>query len=192
VAELPTGTVTLLFTDVDASSELVKRLGDRYGAVLAAHRDLLRQAFAAGDGVEVEVDTQGDSFFVAFGSARLAVEAAAAGQRALAAYEWPAEASVRVRMALHTGEPYRRETGYAGMPVHRAARICTLGHGGQVLLSRSTAGIVDDAAIAGLGLRDLGEHRLKDFDRPEHVTSSRSRVSRPPFRRSGRSISRSR
>jgi class 3 adenylate cyclase len=167
VAKLPTGTVTLLFTDVDASTELVKGLGERYGAVLAEHRDLLRRSFAAHDGVEV--DTQGDSFFVAFGSARAAVAAAVDAQRALAHHSWPAGIAVRVRIGLHTAEPYRTDRGYAGVGVHRAARISTLAHGGQILLSRATAGIVDDEEIAGARLRDLGERRLKDFDRPERV-----------------------
>jgi len=167
VAELPTGTVTLLFTDVDASTELVKGLGERYGAVLAEHRELLRKAFADHGGVEV--DTQGDSFFVAFAGARAAVAAAADAQGALAAHAWPDEVAVQVRMGVHTGEPYPAAHGYAGVSVHRAARICTLAHGGQTLLSRSTAGIVDDDPPAGVGLRDLGEHRLKDFDRPERI-----------------------
>src|SRR5436190_8974319 len=167
VGELPAGTVTLLFTDVDGSTELVKGLGEQYGAVLATHRDLLRQAFDARGGIEV--DTQGDSFFVVFDNARRAVEAATDVQRVLAAEPWPSEASVRVRMGLHTGEPYRTEHGYTGVAVHRAARICTLAHGGQILLSRATAGIVDDDGVAGGRLRDLGEHWLKDFDRPERI-----------------------
>jgi class 3 adenylate cyclase len=145
----------------------VKRLGERYGAVLAEHRELLRKAFAEHGGVEV--DTQGDSFFVAFAGARAAVAAAADAQRALAAHPWPDEVAVRVRIGLHTGEPYRAERGYAGVPVHRAARICTLAHGGQTLLSRSAAGVVDDEQFAGIRLRELGEHRLKDFDRPERI-----------------------
>lgn len=167
MAELPTGTVTLLFTDVDASTELVKGLGERYSAVLHEHRELLRTAFTAHGGVEV--DTQGDSFFVVFASARAAVAAAADAQRALTAHRWPDGIAVGVRMGLHTGEPFPTEHGYAGMPVHRAARICTLAHGGQTLLSRAIAGIVDDEQIEGVRLRDLGEHSLKDFDRPERI-----------------------
>jgi class 3 adenylate cyclase len=167
MAKLPSGTVTLLFTDVDRSTELVKRLQDRYGAVLATHRDVLRAAFAEHGGIEV--DTQGDAFFVAFGHARSAVDAAVTAQRALAECPWPDEAPLSVRMGLHTGEPYPAEHGYTGVPVHRAARVCTTAHGGQVLLSRSTAGIVDDEEIPGVALRDLGDHRLKDFDRPERI-----------------------
>jgi class 3 adenylate cyclase len=167
MAKLPSGTVTLLFTDVDRSTELVKKLQERYGAVLAKHRDLLRAEFANHGGTEV--DTQGDAFFVAFGHARDAVEAAVAAQRALADYPWPDGAALSVRMGLHTGEPYPAEHGYTGVAVHRAARICTIGHGGQVLLSRSTAGIIDDEEIPSVALRDLGEHRLKDIDRPERI-----------------------
>lgn len=167
MAELPSGTVTLLFTDVDGSTELVKRLQQHYGEVLAEHRGPLRAAFAEHGGTEV--DTQGDAFFVTFGRARDAVAAAIAAQRALAEYPWAHEAPVSVRMGLHTGEPHLAEHGYVGVAVHRAARICTIAHGGQVLLSRSTAGIVDDEEIPGVGLRDLGEHELKDIDRPERI-----------------------
>jgi class 3 adenylate cyclase len=167
LADLPTGTVTLLFSDVDGSTELVKRLGERNGEVLADHRTLLRHAFAEHRGVEI--DTQGDAFFVAFGSARDAVAAAIAGQRALAVHAWPEGVELRVRMGLHTCEPHRAGEGYVGVGVHRAARICTIAHGGQVLLSRSTAGIVDDGEIPGGSVRDLGEHPLKDLDRPERV-----------------------
>jgi class 3 adenylate cyclase len=123
MAKLPSGTVTLLFTDVDRSTELVKRLLDRYGTVLATHRDVLRAAFAEHGGIEV--DTQGDAFFVAFGHARSAVEAAVTAQRALAECPWPDEVPLSVRMGLHTGEPYPAEHGYTGVPVHRAARVCT-------------------------------------------------------------------
>src|SRR6266511_1483259 len=167
MTDLTEGTVTWPFTDVDHSTELVKRLQDRYGEVLARHRGLLRAAFDAHIGNEV--DTQGDAFFVVFERARDAVEAAVAGQRALAEHYWPGEASLTVRMGLHTGNPFRAGHGYTGVAVHRAARICTIAHGGQVLLTRATAGIVDDEEITGLDLRDLGEHRLKDFDRPERI-----------------------
>src|SRR5205823_5908519 len=165
--ELPTGTVTLLFSDVDRSTELVKRLGERYGDVLAQHRDLLRHAFNAHQGVEI--DTQGDAFFVTFVHARDAVAAAIAAQSALAAHPWHDDVEVRVRIGLHTCEPHRSHESYVGVGVHRAARICTIAHGGQVLLSRSTAGI-DDEDLPGVALRDLGEHRLKDFERPERVS----------------------
>ena len=167
VAELPNGIVTLLFSDVDGSTELVKRLGERYGDVLAEHRRLLRSGFTEHGGIEI--DTQGDAFFIAFGSARDAVAAAVSAQQALATYPWRDGVEVRVRMGLHTCEPHRSTESYVGVGVHRAARICTIAHGGQVLLSGSTAGIVDDEEIPGVAVRDLGEHRLKDIDRPERV-----------------------
>src|SRR2546421_12279619 len=126
--ELPTGTVTLLFTDIEGSTELLRRLDDRYGAVLAQHQQLVRAAFQAHAGHEV--DTQGDSFFVAFARAADAAAAAVAAQRALAAHPWPEGACVRVRMALHTGEPARTAGGYVGMDVHHGARLLPAGHGG--------------------------------------------------------------
>src|SRR5215218_1698495 len=167
MTELPSGTVTLFFTDVDHSTDLVKRLQERYAEALMRHRQLLRAAVAEHGGAEV--DTQGDSFFVAFGRARAAVDAAVAAQRSMAEESWPHDARLSVRVGLHTGEPYVGERGYTGIAVHRAARICSIGHGGQVLLSRSTAGILDDEEIPGVALRDLGEQRLKDFERPERV-----------------------
>ena len=165
--ELPSGTVTLLFTDVAQSTELVKRLQEHYGDALAAHRALVRAAFADHGGIEV--DTQGDAFFVAFGRASDAVRAAAEAQCALAKHDWPDGAAVAIRIGMHTGEPHRAQHGYTGLAVHRAARICTMANGGQVLLSGATAGIVDDEEVPGVSLRDLGEYRLKDFDRPERI-----------------------
>jgi len=165
--ELPAGTVTFVFSDVARSTELVKKLQESYVRALAAHRALLRAAFAECRGVEV--DAQGDGFFVAFGRASDAVEGAVAAQRELAKHAWPEGVTFGVRMGMHTGEPYRSEHGYTGLAVNRAARICTLGHSGQVLLSGATAGIVDDVEIADVSLRDLGEYRLKDFDRPERL-----------------------
>jgi class 3 adenylate cyclase len=165
--ELPSGTVTLLFSDIGRSTELVKVLGERYGAVLEQHRNLLRQAFAEEGGVEV--DTQGDGLFAAFERASSAVAGAVAGQRGLAAANWQDDVQVEVRMGLHTCELHRSGDGYVGVGVHRAARICTAAHPAQVLLSRATAGVVDDELPPAAGLRDLGDHRLKDFDRPERV-----------------------
>jgi predicted ATPase/class 3 adenylate cyclase len=153
--ELPTGVVTLLFTDVEGSTRLLQELGDGYGAALHEHRGRLRAAFAAHGGVEV--DTQGDAFFVAFGRASDAVSAAVEGQRALAG------SPIRVRMGLHTGEPRLTDEGYVGLDVHKGARIAAVGHGGQVLLSSTTRALVDAAA------RDLGAHRLKDLSAPERI-----------------------
>jgi class 3 adenylate cyclase len=129
VADLPSGIVTFLFTDVDGSTELVKRLQDDYGPVLAEHRVVLSSAFVAHSGAEV--DTEGDAFFVAFAHAREAVVAVVAAQRALAERSWPRDARLAVRMGLHSGEPYVAEHGYVGLAVHRAARICTIAHGGR-------------------------------------------------------------
>jgi class 3 adenylate cyclase len=167
VPGLPSGTITFLFTDIEGSTRLLKQLGDRYADVLAAHHRSLGETFAKHGG-EV-VDTQGDAFFVAFPRARDAVEAAVAAQRALAAQRWPDAVELRVRMGIHTGEPVVGADRYVGLGVHRAARISSIGHGGQVLLSNATRALVEDELPADVGLRDLGEHRLKDLDRPERV-----------------------
>ena len=153
--ELPTGTVTFLFTDIEGSTRLLEELGDAYAGVLAEHRRVLRESFDRHEGVEV--DTHGDAFFFAFARASDAVAAAAEAQRALA------DGPVRVRMGLHTGEPLRGDEGYVGFDVHRAARIAAAGHGGQVLLSQATAD------LAGVDVRDLGLHRLKDLSAPERL-----------------------
>ena len=129
---LPSGTVTMLFTDIEGSTRLLKQLGERYGELLAEHRRLLREAFAGHGGREM--DTQGDAFFVAFARARNAVEAAAEAQRALAAHAWPDGVECRVRMGLHTGEPSVGDEGYHGIGLHRGARIAAAAHGGQILL----------------------------------------------------------
>src|ERR671925_1826983 len=155
--ELPSGTVTFLFTDIEGSTRLLSELGDHYAEVLVEHRRLLREVFARHDGVEV--DTEGDAFFVAFASARGAVKAATEAQAALA------KSSVRVRMGLHTGEAQLVEGTYVGLDVHRAARIAAAGHGGQVVLSDSTRALLD----LTFELRDLGEHRLKDLTAPERL-----------------------
>jgi YVTN family beta-propeller protein len=167
MAGLPSGTVTFLFTDVEGSTRLLKQLRDGYGEVLAEHRRILRAAFAEHGGQEI--DTQGDSFFVAFRKATDAAQAAAAAQRALAEHPWPDGAELRVRMGLHTGEPGVGDEGYHGLGVHRAARIMAAGHGGQILLSQATCSVLEDDELPGLRLRDLGRHPLKDLDRPEHI-----------------------
>jgi class 3 adenylate cyclase len=155
MAELPTGTVTFLFTDIEGSTKLLHELGDGYADVLVEHRHILRDAFVAHDGVEV--DTQGDAFFVAFARATDAAAAAADAQRGLA------EGRVRVRMGIH--EPIRTDEGYAGMDVHRAARIAAVGHGGQVLVSQTSRDLLDDH----VDLRDLGAHRLKDLTQAQRI-----------------------
>ena len=154
-ATLPTGVVTFLFTDVEGSTKLLHELGDAYADALHEHRRLLRGAFAANNGAEV--DTQGDAFFVAFGRASEAVAAAVDAQLALSG------GPIRVRMGLHTGEPRLTDEGYVGLDVHKGARIAAVGHGGQVLLSQATRALVD------ADVRDLGPHRLKDLSVPERI-----------------------
>ena len=147
--------VTLLFTDIEGSTRLLHELGDSYGDALDDHRRVVRAACADHDGVEV--DTQGDAFFMAFARASDAAAAAVDAQRGLA------DGPVRVRMGLHTGEPRVTEEGYVGIDVHRGARIAAVGHGGQVLLSQTTHALVDHKT------RDLGAHRLKDLSAPERI-----------------------
>jgi class 3 adenylate cyclase len=167
MTRLPTGTVTFLFTDIEGSTRLLQQLGDGYGPVRDAYAAIMRHAIQEGDGVEVS--TEGDSFFAAFASPARAVEAAVAAQRALAAHEWPMESPLRVRMGLHTGEGILGGDDYVGLDVHRAARIAAAGHGGQVLISAATRGLVEQALPQGVSLRDLGGHRLKDIALPEHL-----------------------
>jgi len=163
-SELHGGTVTFLFTDIEGSTTLLKQLGDRYRAVLADQRRILRAAAKERQGREI--DNQGDSFFFAFPRANAALGAAVVAQRALAEHDWPDGAQVRVRMGLHTGEPLVEGQSYVGLGVHRAARIGTVAHGGQVLLSNATRELVADEA-RGVSIRELGSYRLKDIDRPE-------------------------
>jgi predicted ATPase/class 3 adenylate cyclase len=166
-AARPTGTVTFLFTDIEGSTRLLQEVGSAYGTILAEHHRLIRAAVGSFSGSEVK--TEGDSFLVAFRSAGDGVRAAVAAQRALAAQSWPADVTIRVRMGLHTGEVGRLGDQYVGLDVHRAARIEAAAHGGQVLISESTRELVAGALPDGVGLADMGEHRLKDLDRPEHL-----------------------
>lgn len=167
MGEQPRGTVTFLFTDIAGSTELVRKLGTRYADTLGKHRRLLRAVFAEHEGWEI--DTQGDAFFVAFDRVRDAVLCAAAIQRALATHHSSAELFPKIRVGLHTTEPHVWSEGYVGVGVTRASRICAVGHGGQVLLSRSTAGIAADEELEGVSLLDLGEHRLKSLEWPERI-----------------------
>jgi DNA-binding NarL/FixJ family response regulator/class 3 adenylate cyclase len=166
MTDLPSGTVTFLFSDIEGSTVLLRRLRDRYAGVLADHQRLLRTAFEEHGGSEI--DTQGDSFFFCFRKARDAVRAAVAGQRALRTYEWPEDGEVRVRMGIHTGEASLTDNRYHGLAVHRAARICAAGHGGQILLSQTSHTLLEDEEDEheGMTLIELGPQRLKDFDRP--------------------------
>ena len=165
---LPAGTVTFLFTDVEGSTRLLGSIGQhRYDELLTAHHDILTAVFEAHGGRVV--DTQGDSFFVAFRTAADAVAAAVAAQRDLTAYAWPDGAEIKVRMGLHTGEPKVGEERYVGIGVHRAARIGAAGHGGQVLLSWTTKGLAEEDLPAGVTIRDLGERLLKDIEQPQRL-----------------------
>jgi predicted ATPase/class 3 adenylate cyclase len=167
MGKLPTGTITMLFSDIEGSTKLLSRLGDQYGEALSAQRVMLRSAISACHGHEM--GTEGDSFFVVFSSATEAVRCSVTAQRALYGYHWPGGTAVRVRIGLHSGEPIRHEDGYIGLDVHRAARIAAAAHGGQVVLSDATRLLVESRLPAGVSLRDLGFHRLKDIDAAERV-----------------------
>jgi len=180
---LPDGTVTLLFSDIEGSTALLKRLGDGWPDVLQRQRLLLRDAIGAGNGVVV--DCQGDAMFAAFRSAPSAVGAAAAAQQGHAQEQWPDGTRVRVRMALHTGEPHlTADGGYTGIDVVRAARLCAAGHGGQVLMTETTRSISRAETI------DLGSATLPDMDGPERVYQlvvPGVRAEFPPLRRTAAS-----
>jgi class 3 adenylate cyclase len=165
--DLPAGTVTFVFSDIEGSTQLLKRLGDRYGELLANHREIVRSAFGELGGIEI--DTQGDSFFFAFARARDAVAAAVAAQRRHAEHAWPDGVAVRVRMGLHTGEPAVGSEGYLGVDVVRAARLAATGRGGDVLLSETTRALLGASVPAGVSVHALGERRLKDIDEPERI-----------------------
>ena len=163
MAEPPSGTVTLLFSDIEGSTRLLQRTGEAYAGLLAEHRRLLRDACEEHQGYVV--DSEGDALFVAFGSASDAAAAAVEAQQALEQHPWPDENEVRVRMGLHTGEPRSIDGRYVGLDVHQAARVMAAGHGGQVLLSESTRTLLDER----FEVRDLGEHQLKDLSGPQHL-----------------------
>jgi predicted ATPase/class 3 adenylate cyclase len=167
MAELPTGTVAFLFTDIEGSTRLLQELGDRYGAVRDEQAAIIRAACGQCGGVEVS--THGDSFFLVFRSPLRAVEAAVAAQRALADHDWSPGPPLRVRMGLHTGEGTLGGDDYVGIDVHLASRIAAAAHGGQVLVSEATRGLVERRLPDGVSLRDLGVHRLKDIDHPENL-----------------------
>jgi len=161
-AGLPRGTVSLLFSDIEGSTELSRWHGAAYGDLRAEHRRVLREAFGAHHGHEI--DAEGDAFFIGFERATDAVAAAVAAQRALLGVD-----GVPVRMGLHTSEPHLHSDGYVGVGVSRAARICAAAHGGQIVLSQATAGIIEDDALLDVRLRDLGDHVLKDISLPQRL-----------------------
>jgi predicted ATPase/class 3 adenylate cyclase len=167
VAALPDGTITLLFADVEGSTRHLLRLGDRYQSVLERQNEVVVDAVERYHGHLV--DTQGDTSLAAFATAHDAIQAAIEAQRALAVEPWPGGEPLRVRFGLHTGEPVRSAAGYAGLDVHRAARICTAAHGGQILISQTTRDLIAHAVPAHTLLVDLGHHLLKDLPHPEHL-----------------------
>lgn len=166
MSPLPTGVLTMLFSDIEGSTSLLNGLGSRWGEALSAQRRILRAAFEAHGGREM--GTEGDSFFVVFTSAHEALAAAITGQQELGRYEWPGQVPLRVRIGLHTGEPERHEDDYIGLDVHRAARIAGAAHGGQIVVSAATRQLVAGTSEE-YRLRDLGRHRLKDLAHLEHL-----------------------
>jgi class 3 adenylate cyclase len=165
--ELPAGTVTFVFTDIEGSTRLLQELGDEgYGRVAGDHRRLVRETFGAHGGTEI--DTQGDAFFFSFPRARDAVAAAVDAQRALRDHEWAEGKEISVRMGLHTGEPHVGEEGYLGLDVVRAARISAAGHGGQILISETTRALLGNRLPDGVAVHDLGQQHLKDVQH-EHI-----------------------
>jgi predicted ATPase/class 3 adenylate cyclase len=167
VTEIPTGTVTFLFTDIEGSTRLAQDLGAGWPPLLERHREIARAAWAEQQGIEI--GTEGDSFFVVFTSAPQAAAAAVAVQRGLAAEAWPDGAQIRSRIGMHTGAGVLSGGSYVGLDVHRAARIKSAGHGGQVLVSATTRALVEGSLPDGVALREMGEHRLKDLSRPERI-----------------------
>jgi len=167
MSQLPGGTVTFAFTDIEGSTRLLQELGDvDYATVSSDHRRLVREAFGAHGGTEI--DTQGDAFFYSFLRARDAAAGAIEAQRALRAHSWPDGREVRVRMGLHTGEPHVGDEGYLGIDVVRAARIAAAGHGGQILVSETTRALLGNQLPDGVAVFDLGEQNLKDVQH-EHI-----------------------
>ena len=167
MSQLPGGTVTFVFTDIEGSTRLLQEVGDEtYGRVAGDHRRIVRETFGARGGTEI--DTQGDAFFFSFPRARDAVAAAVDAQRALQDHEWPEGREVSVRMGIHTGEPHVGEEGYLGLDVVRAARISAAGHGGQILISETTRALLGNQLPEGVAVHDLGQQHLKDVQH-EHI-----------------------
>ena len=161
---LPAGTVTLVFTDIEGSTGLLQTLGDGYREVLADHHRLVREAFATHGAFER--GSAGDGLYFVFPTARAAVQAAIDGQLAITGHAWPDGVAIRDRMGLHTGEPQSASEGYVGLDVHRAARICAAGHGGQILISQTTRDLIAGELPPSISIADLGSHRLRSLDMP--------------------------
>ncbi len=161
------GTVTLVFTDIEASTRLLEQLGDAYATLIADHHRIVDAASARHGGTRV--DAAGDGLFISFTTAHGALRAVVESQRELGSNTWPADAAVRVRMGIHTGEPLSAATGYVGIDVHRAARICGAAHGGQILISQAARSLLGDSLPEDVVLRDLGDHRLRGIESTERL-----------------------
>src|SRR3954451_15445318 len=186
--QLPSGTVTMLFSDIEASTLLLSRLGERYAEVLDQHRAVLRAAWGRWNGREVS--TEGDSFFVVFATSGDAVRAALEAQGAMRKQSWPAGEGGRVRMGLHTGSPLPHGDGYVGMDVHRAARVAATAHGGQILITEAACTAAGANTLQLGNLKDLGWHRLKDLSQAEHIFQlSPAPESFPPLKSRGTTAS---
>jgi class 3 adenylate cyclase len=157
-AALPTGFVTLLMTDIEASTALLRRLGDRYGAILNDVRGIIRAALRRGNGREI--DARADEFFAVFERPAAAIEAAVAARRELGTQVWSDSVEVRVRVGVHSGRPTLTDVGYIGLAVHTTARVCSAAHGGQIVVSAAARAAVGASAPTGIGFRALGRHRL--------------------------------
>src|SRR5262245_53540248 len=182
-AALPTGFVTLLMSDIEGSTILLRKLGDRYGALLNDVRGILRAAVSSSDGREI--DARADEFFAVFERAGAGLEAAVAVQRGLAAREWTGGLEVRLRIGIHSGHPTLTEAGYIGLAVHTTARVCSAAHGGQILLSAATRTAISKSPLAGIRFRNLGRHRLSGLPDPEmlfQVQAAGLHASFPPPR----------
>src|SRR5881409_2258762 len=180
-AALPTGFVTLLMTDIEASTALLRRLGDRYGDLLNDVRGILRRAVSRGSGREI--DARADEFFAVFDRPAAAVEAAVAIQRALGNRAWPDDLEVRVRVGIHSGRPTLTDVGYIGLAVHTTARVCSAAHGGQIVVSGETRAAVGESAPPGIRFRSLGRHRLPGLQNPETLFQVQAKGLRPSFPR---------
>lgn len=180
--KLPRGAVTLLLCDIEGSTALLTKLGDRYGELLAQLRRLLRSQVTRSGGHEV--DARADEYFAAFADAASAVDAAVTAQRAIAGHEWADGLQVRVRMGIHSGRPSLTNSGYVGIAVHTAARVCDAAHGAQIVLSRATM-TTGQGLPAGVSLRSLGEHRMRGLPRPmelHQVLAADLEADFPPLR----------
>jgi class 3 adenylate cyclase len=178
-AALPTGFVTLLMSDIEGSTILLRRLGDRYGPLLNDVRGVLRAAVSRAKGREI--DARADEFFAVFERASAAVETAVAVQRELGERSWPDDVEVKVRLGIHSGQPTLTEGAYIGLAVHTTARVCAAGHGGQIVLSAATRTAIGTSPPSGVRFRSLGRHRLAGLPDPEGLFQVQARGLRASF-----------